>query len=384
MARGAAMQRRLSQAFAQRQVGKRYVAVVAGRLERRRTRPDGWALIDLPLAADWPNRPRRIVDRERGKPSQTRWRVLAFDAARRCHPAGTRARHRPLAPVARAPAGAGPPDPGRQPVRAARSAGARAAAAAARQRIAAGAPGHGRAAALFAAPRRSEAAELCRRRRGIRRRRPGEKHAPFPAQSPQGRRRTGRLPHGLDRRCAAQPLPARRPTPAQTEGPFYPVSLPKDTDFDLLRNGALTTAAASRPGWKAASPTCRAGRSPAPRSRSGNATRPATTTTPATAARPIRRSRASAGSPSAPTAATASAPSARRPTAAARRTSTSRSSSAARELLTTQLYVAGDPHNERDFLWRSLGAAGPRRGHGAVRAAAATACGPAFPIVLAA
>lgn len=25
-----------------------------------------------------------------------------------------------------------------------------------------------------------------------------------------------------------------------------------------------------------------------------------------------------------------------------------------RELLTTQLYVAGDPHNERDFLWRRL------------------------------
>ena len=33
--------------------------------------------------------------------------------------------------------------------------------------------------------------------------------------------------------------PARRPTPAQTEGPFYPVSLPKDSDFDLLRNGTL-------------------------------------------------------------------------------------------------------------------------------------------------
>ena len=26
-----------------------------------------------------------------------------------------------------------------------------------------------------------------------------------------------------------------------------------------------------------------------------------------------------------------------------------------RELLTTQLYVEGDPHNERDFLWRNLG-----------------------------
>ena len=77
MARGAAMQRRLSQAFAQRAVGKRYVAVVAGRLEAACAMDaQGWGLIDLPLAADWPNRPRRIVDRERGKPSQTRWRVM--------------------------------------------------------------------------------------------------------------------------------------------------------------------------------------------------------------------------------------------------------------------------------------------------------------------
>jgi protocatechuate 3,4-dioxygenase, beta subunit len=29
------------------------------------------------------------------------------------------------------------------------------------------------------------------------------------------------------------------PTPSQTEGPYYPVTLPADTDFDLLRNGQL-------------------------------------------------------------------------------------------------------------------------------------------------
>lgn len=28
-----------------------------------------------------------------------------------------------------------------------------------------------------------------------------------------------------------------RPTPSQTEGPFYPVVMPADSDFDLLRNG---------------------------------------------------------------------------------------------------------------------------------------------------
>lgn len=38
----------------------------------------------------------------------------------------------------------------------------------------------------------------------------------------------------------AQPAPARRDTPSQTEGPFYPVDFPKDSDFDLLRNGNLT------------------------------------------------------------------------------------------------------------------------------------------------
>jgi tRNA pseudouridine32 synthase / 23S rRNA pseudouridine746 synthase len=79
MARGAAMQRQLSRAFADRQVGKRYIAIVAGRLEAPGSDPAGWSLIDLPLTPDWPNRPRRIVDLAHGKPSQTRWKVLAYD-----------------------------------------------------------------------------------------------------------------------------------------------------------------------------------------------------------------------------------------------------------------------------------------------------------------
>ena len=75
MARGVETQRRLSKAFAQREVSKRYVALVAGRVD---TPPaaDGWGTIDLPIAADWPNRPLRIIDHERGQPSLTRWRVL--------------------------------------------------------------------------------------------------------------------------------------------------------------------------------------------------------------------------------------------------------------------------------------------------------------------
>lgn len=81
MARGAAVQRELSRAFAAREVAKRYVAVVAGLLEPPSGAVDGWGTIDLPLAADWPNRPRRIVDALNGKPSVTRWRVLEQDAA---------------------------------------------------------------------------------------------------------------------------------------------------------------------------------------------------------------------------------------------------------------------------------------------------------------
>ncbi len=73
-ARGVDMQRRLSRAFAERAVHKKYVAVVSGLL------PEISGLIDLPIAADWPNRPRQQVDRVKGKPSITRWRVIAWDA----------------------------------------------------------------------------------------------------------------------------------------------------------------------------------------------------------------------------------------------------------------------------------------------------------------
>lgn len=79
MARGAEMQRTLSHAFAQRRVHKRYQAVVAGRLLADQGGGDGWGEIHLPIAADWERRPLRVVDAGRGKPSLTRWRVLAHD-----------------------------------------------------------------------------------------------------------------------------------------------------------------------------------------------------------------------------------------------------------------------------------------------------------------
>lgn len=49
----------------------------------------------------------------------------------------------------------------------------------------------------------------------------------------------------LPRRVAAA---TRRLTPAQTEGPFYPVTLPADNDADLLANGALRYAR-GQPAW---------------------------------------------------------------------------------------------------------------------------------------
>lgn len=41
--------------------------------------------------------------------------------------------------------------------------------------------------------------------------------------------------------AAAQPGRALRPTPVQSEGPFYPLDLPDDHDADLLRHGNLVT-----------------------------------------------------------------------------------------------------------------------------------------------
>lgn len=78
LARGAVVQRILNDAFASRTVSKRYIAVVDGYLAPP---PEEWGVIDLPIMVDWPNRPLRVIDHQRGKPSQTRWRVLSHDAA---------------------------------------------------------------------------------------------------------------------------------------------------------------------------------------------------------------------------------------------------------------------------------------------------------------
>ena len=72
-ARGKDMQVALSMQFEKRQVGKRYEAIVQWLLE------DDAGEVDLPLIVDWPNRPKQMVDHERGKPALTRWRVLSRD-----------------------------------------------------------------------------------------------------------------------------------------------------------------------------------------------------------------------------------------------------------------------------------------------------------------
>jgi tRNA pseudouridine32 synthase/23S rRNA pseudouridine746 synthase len=93
-ARGEKAQRALSIAFAGRAVDKRYVAIVAGKPEPANVDAEGWALIDLPLAADWPARPRQKVDAVNGRPSLTRWRI-ARDA--RCaRDGGTRLELQPV------------------------------------------------------------------------------------------------------------------------------------------------------------------------------------------------------------------------------------------------------------------------------------------------
>ena len=65
--------RALSKQFENRQVEKRYIARVYGRIAA----DDG--VINEPLICDWERRPLQKICYEHGKPSETRWRVLARD-----------------------------------------------------------------------------------------------------------------------------------------------------------------------------------------------------------------------------------------------------------------------------------------------------------------
>lgn len=70
LARNKRAQRIISGQFAKRITRKTYYAVVAGAPEATS------GLIDLPLRADWPNRPRQMVCHEMGKAAVTRWEVV--------------------------------------------------------------------------------------------------------------------------------------------------------------------------------------------------------------------------------------------------------------------------------------------------------------------
>ena len=69
-------QKALTHQFQQRQVHKRYQAVVQGLVK------EDEGEIDLPLICDWPNRPLQKVCHEHGKSALTRYRVLQRDPAR--------------------------------------------------------------------------------------------------------------------------------------------------------------------------------------------------------------------------------------------------------------------------------------------------------------
>jgi protocatechuate 3,4-dioxygenase, beta subunit len=154
----------------------------------------------------------------------------------------------------------------------------------------------------------------------------------------------------------AQPAAAPRATPAQTEGPFYPVALPRDADADLLRNGTLQYTR-GEPAWVEGVVTDLQGKPlagaqveiwqcdhaghyhhPGDGGRADPTFQGFGRTTVAGDGRYRFRTI--------------------KPVPYSGRTPHIhvKVRLERRELLTTQLYVEGDPNNERDFLWRSLGA----------------------------
>lgn len=152
----------------------------------------------------------------------------------------------------------------------------------------------------------------------------------------------------------AQPRPARRLTPAQTEGPFYPVSLPPDADFDLLRNGTLAYGR-GQPAWLEGTVADLQGRPVAGAQveiwqcdETGHYHHPGDGGRADPAFQGFGRVRV-AGDGRYRFRTIRPAPySGRTPHIHVK------VRLGQRELLTTQLYVAGEPRNERDFLWRRL------------------------------
>jgi tRNA pseudouridine32 synthase/23S rRNA pseudouridine746 synthase len=69
-ARTKAAQGFLGQEFEKRRAKKTYVARVTGEIAGES------GTIDLPIGADWPNRPRQMVSHDHGRPAVTDWQVI--------------------------------------------------------------------------------------------------------------------------------------------------------------------------------------------------------------------------------------------------------------------------------------------------------------------
>lgn len=154
----------------------------------------------------------------------------------------------------------------------------------------------------------------------------------------------------------AQQAAARRATPRQTEGPFYPVTLPQDADADLLRNGQVNYTH-GQPAWVDGVVSDLEGKPVAGAQveiwqcdHQGRYHHPGD----GGRADPDFQGfgRVTVGSDGRYRFRTI------KPVPYSGRTPHIhvKVKLARRELLTTQLYVEGDPNNERDFLWRNLGA----------------------------
>jgi protocatechuate 3,4-dioxygenase beta subunit len=156
------------------------------------------------------------------------------------------------------------------------------------------------------------------------------------------------------RGARAQASPQRIATPAQTEGPFYPVALPKDTDYDLLKNGSMSYGR-GQPAWVDGSVSDLAGKPLAGAQveiwqcdEAGHYHHPGDGGRADPAFQGFGR--VTVGADGRYRFRTI------RPVPYSGRTPHIhvKVKLGGRELLTTQLYVAGDPNNERDFLWRRL------------------------------
>jgi protocatechuate 3,4-dioxygenase beta subunit len=146
----------------------------------------------------------------------------------------------------------------------------------------------------------------------------------------------------------------RRPTPSQTEGPFYPVALPSDSDADLLANGTLRYLQ-GRAAWVDGTLTDLDGRALAGAvieiwqcDQEGHYHHPGDGNRADRAFQGFGRAMVDGQGRWRFRTIRPAAYSSRAPHIHAK------VKLGAHELLTTQLYVEGDAANERDFVWRRL------------------------------